>query len=83
MIKYITDVIQKGETTFILDANGKSVSVDFTPEKPCSYDKDRIDKAKYKYGDVTIYDDLTIYASRAHLAEIVLAVEIVKVIKEQ
>lgn len=82
MIKYITDVTQKDKTTFILDVNGKSLSVNYEEERPCSYDKNRIEPATYIYGNVTVYDDLTVCASKAHLAEIVLAIEVVKVIKE-
>ena len=82
MIKYITNVVQKDKTTFILDANGKSLSVNYKEEKPYPYDKSKIEPATYIHGNVTIYDDLTVYSSKAHLAEIVLAIEVVKVIKE-
>lgn len=82
MITYITDVIQDGKTTFILDANGKSVSVKYEPDTPYSHDRSMIQPATYVHGNITVYNDLTIYASKAHLAEIVLTIELVKVIKE-
>jgi len=80
-IEYITDVRQDGKTTFVMSINGKSVNVKYTDEQKSSYN-DHITLESYVYGNVTIYGDMTIYASNAHLAEVVLAVEIVKVIKE-
>lgn len=82
MIQYITKVEQEDGTTFVLSANGKSISVIYKPDKPYTYDKTKIEAATYIYGVVKIYNDLTVYSSKAHLAEIVLAIELVKVIKE-
>ena len=80
-IEYITDVRQDKKQTFVLSINGKSVNVEYEPEHKSSYN-DHVTLECYKYGKVTIYGDMTIYVSNAHLAEVVLAVEIVKVIKE-
>lgn len=82
MIEYTTKVEEKDKTTFILSANGKSISVDYRPERPCSYSRDRIEPADYKYEGVSVYDNLTIDVSKSHLATVVLAIELVKVIKE-
>lgn len=81
-IEYITDVKQDKTTTFVVSINGKSVNVEFTAEHKSSYN-DHIHQSTYKYNQVTINDDMTVYASNAYLAEIVLAVEIVRVIKEE
>lgn len=80
-IEYITDVIQKGRTTFVVSTNGKSVNVEYT-EKKKSIHSEHIHQERYVYKGVTVYGDMTISSSSAHLAEIVLAVEIVRVIKE-
>ena len=81
MIEYITDVRQGGKTTFVVSTNGKSVNVEYTAEHKSTYNE-HVHKESYRYGSVTVYGDMTISASNSHLAEIVLAVEIVKVIKE-
>lgn len=36
----------------------------------------------YTCGNITVYDDMSITSSRSHLAEIVLAVEVINVIKD-
>lgn len=82
MIEYITDVRQEGKTIFILKTNDKSVTVDFKPEKPYIHDTSRIQPAEYEIGGIIVYGDFTVYASKVHLAEILLAIELVKVIKE-
>lgn len=80
-IEYITDVRQLGKTTFVMSINGKSVNVKYTDEHKSTYN-DHVTLESYVYGNVTVYGDMSISASNAHLAEIVLAVELVKVIKE-
>jgi hypothetical protein len=81
MIKYITSVDGKDCVTHVLAANNKNVSVVFTPEKR-SYHADRMDRAYFTYGGVTVFDDMSISASSSHFAEILLTVELVNVIKE-
>jgi len=82
MIEYITDVIQRGETTFVVSVNGKSATVKYTAESKSTYN-DTVHQEYYQYGAVTVYGDMTVSSSGAHLAEIVVAVEVVKVIKEE
>lgn len=80
-IKYITSVDGKDCVSHVLAANDKNVTVVFTPEKKSSY-CDRIDMAHYTYGKIVVNDNMTISSSSAHFAEILLAVELVNVIKE-
>ena len=82
MIEYITDVRKDGGVSYILRVNKKNVAVLFTPEKKSAY-CDRMDQATFVYGCVTVNSDLTISTSKAHFAEILLAIELVKVIKEE
>ena len=83
MIRYITSVEGGDCVSHILAANDKNVTVVFTPEKKSSY-CDRVDMAHFTYGNVIVFDNMTISisSSAAHFAEILLAIELVKVIKE-
>lgn len=81
-IKYITSVIGEESITHVLGANDKNVTVVFMPEKKCSY-ADRMEIAHFIYGKITVNDDMTIEAHKAHFAEILLAIELVNVIKEE
>lgn len=81
MIKYITSVEGEGCTSHVLSANDKNVTVVFMPEKKCSY-ADRMEKPYFTYGKITVNEDMTINSGNAHFAEILLAVELVNVIKE-
>lgn len=80
-IEYITDVRQEGKTTYVVNTNGRSLSVAYNEPYKSPYD-DRQVQGSYKCNKVTIYDDMTVSSSGAHLAEIVLAVEVVRVIKD-
>lgn len=80
-IKYITSVNGGDCVSHVLATNDKNVTVVYTPEKKNSY-YDRMDPAFFVYGSVTVKDDMTINSSGAHFAEILLAIELVNVIKE-
>ena len=80
MIKYIASVNGKDCVTHVLTANDKNVSVIFEPQRR-GYSNDII-QAQFKYGSITVHNDMTISSSHSHFAEILLAIELVRVIKE-
>lgn len=81
MIEYITSVVGSDRVTHVLSANKKNVSIVFMPSKKSPY-ADRIDKGYFKYGDVTVFEDMSISTNSSHFAQILLAIELVKVIKQ-
>ena len=80
MIKYIAAVGQADSVSHILSANDKNVTVVFNPERK-GYSNNVI-QANFTYGSITVHDDMTVSSNHSHFAEILLSIELVKVIKE-
>ena len=81
-IQYITDVSYSRENTFkfIVAVNGKNIEVS---KEEVKYHHSRKGQTCLKIGNITVFNDMFIKTeSDAHLSEIVIAIEIVKVIIE-
>ncbi|NQZ50608.1 MAG: hypothetical protein HRT95_10650 [Moritella sp.] len=74
MITYVTKVEIKSTVNFIVCINGKNETVTKAGVGTNS--------AHLSFRGAYIFDDFTIQANRSHLSELVLAIEVAKVIKE-